>query len=585
MGRIAEANEEINQLLALIYGQTTAQRIRPRLEKLLQEAGRQIRPPTRSGDWAQSRVQDWAPHFDQSDAVLITYADMVQRAGQAPLQTLGHFLSEKVSGLVSTVHLLPFYPYSSDDGFSVIDYRAVDPALGTWEDVAQIGRSFRLMFDAVINHISARSPWFQGFLQGDPRYRDFFVAVDPAADLSAVFRPRALPLLTEVATAAGPKYVWTTFSSDQIDLNYANPEVLLEIVDLLLFYVAKGAELIRLDAIAFMWKELGTDCLHRPQTHHLIQLFRSVLDVAAPHVALITETNVPHQENIAYFGDGTNEAQMVYNFPLPPLTLHAFQSGSAEVLSDWASTLTLPSDRVTFFNFLASHDGIGLTPARGLLPEAALSAMAERALRLGGQVSYRHNPDGTQSAYELNINYLDALSDPDHPREDVGLAARRFLASQALMLALRGVPGIYFHSLFGSRGWPEGVQETDRARTINRQKLALNRLEAELGSEGSLRQWVFDGYSRLLRARRRTAAFDPYGEQAILQLHPAVFAVRRTASAGRDSVLCLHNVSAETVQVGLPVGNFVDQLSQAAYDSRAVVTLAPYQVLWLGEED
>lgn len=579
MGRIAEAYEEINQLLALTYGQATAQRIRPRLEKLLQEASRQIRPPTRADDWAQ----DWAPHFDQSDAVLITYADMVQRAGQAPLRTLGHFLSEKASGLVSTVHLLPFYPFSSDDGFSVIDYRAVDPALGTWKDVAQIGRSFRLMFDAVINHISAQSPWFQGFLQGDPRYRDFFVAVDPAADLSAVFRPRALPLLTKVATAAGPKYVWTTFSSDQIDLNYANPEVLLEIVDLLLFYVAKGAELIRLDAIAFMWKELGTDCLHRPQAHHLIQLFRSVLDVVAPHVALITETNVPHQENIAYFGDGTNEAQMVYNFSLPPLTLHAFQSGTAEVLSDWASTLTLPSDRVTFFNFLASHDGIGLTPARGLLPEEALSAVAERVLRLGGQVSYRHNPDGTQSAYELNINYLDALGDPDHPGEDVELTARRFLASQALMLALRGVPGIYFHSLFGSRGWPEGVQETGRARTINRQKLALDRLEAELALEGSLRQRVFDGYGRLLQARRQAAAFDPYGEQAILRLNPAVFAVRRTASDGRDSVLCLHNVSAEPVQVDLPAGNFVDHFSQATYAGRAAVTLTPYQVLWLGE--
>ena len=365
-----------------------------------------------------------------------------------------------------------------------------------------------------------------------------------------------------MTTTSGTKHVWTTFSADQIDLNFANPEVLLAIINLLLFYVTKGAELIRLDAIAFMWKEVGTNCLHHEQTHRIIQLWRSVLDIVAPQVVLITETNVPHEENISYFGDGRNEAQMVYNFSLPPLTLHAFHTGNAEILSTWAQTLTLPSKRTTFFNFLASHDGIGLTPARGLLPEMAVAAIAERVQRLGGYVSFRNNPDGSQSAYELNINYLDALADPDQPDEPTDLIARRFLAAQAIMLALRGVPGIYFHSLFGSRGWPEGAKETGRARTINRQKLQVEDLKAELAQPGSLRQLVFQGLRQMLRARASSPAFSPIGAQEIQWLHPAVFAVQRSAPANSETILCLHNVSADTVAVRLPAGTYRDLLSE-----------------------
>ena len=160
--------------------------------------------------------------------------------------------------MVDDIHLLPFYPYSSDDGFSVIDYKQVNPALGTWDDVARVGQNFHLMFDGVINHISAQSAWFKAFLQDDPKYRDYFIVVEGEPDLSQVVRPRTLPLLTEFTTPSGAKKVWTTFSADQIDLNYANPEVLLDIIDVLLFYVAHGAELIRLDAIAYLWKEIGT---------------------------------------------------------------------------------------------------------------------------------------------------------------------------------------------------------------------------------------------------------------------------------------------------------------------------------------
>ena len=303
--------------------------------------------------------------------------------------------------------------------------------------------------------------------------------------LSLVARPRALPLLTEVSTAAGPKKVWTTFSADQADLNFKNPEVLLAVLKALLFYAGQGARFIRLDAIAFLWKEPGTDCLHLPQTHRVIQLMRAVLDEAAPGVLLITETNVPHAKNLSYFGNGSNEAQMVYNFALPPLVLHSFATGNAEKLVCWAQSLALPSQRVTFFNFLASHDGIGLNPARDILSPAEIDALARRAVAHGGLISFKAMPDGSRAPYEMNINFLDALSNPaeDEPPES---AAGKFLAAHAILLSLQGVPGLYFHSLLGSRGDRAAVAATGIPRRINREKLDCARLESELGAQGSL---------------------------------------------------------------------------------------------------
>jgi len=573
---------ELDEHLSFLYGRE-ATAAKERLAQIV-ERFRKAHPEVATRA-ATGRVSE-------EDAILITYGDMVQEPGEAPLQTLATFLEAQVGELLSTVHLLPFYPYSSDDGFAVIDYRAVDPRLGSWAEIAAMGEQFRLMFDAVINHISAESEWFQGFLADEPPYRDYFTVVDPDADLSEVFRPRALPLLTPVETAAGTKWVWTTFSADQIDLNYRNPDVLLEIVETLLFYVSHGADFIRLDAIAFMWKEMGTSCIHLPQTHRIIQLLRAVLDLVAPHVVLITETNVPHEENVSYFGDGQNEAQMVYNFSLPPLTLHAFHTGRAETLSRWASTLATPSAKTTFFNFLASHDGIGLTPAKGILSEEALQEMAARVQALDGRVSFKSNPDGSQSPYELNINYLDALGDPQAEGERAEVVARRFLTSQAIMLALQGVPGIYFHSLFGSRNWEEGVEKTGRFRSINREKLVRATLARELADPDSLRHRVFHGYRRLLAARRQPV-FHPNGAQEVLSLDERLFSVRRRSPDGQQQIVCLHNVAAEPVTVridvaklGVPAAIILgDQLDDAAFpvfDGRLCpVGVPPYGTRWL----
>ncbi len=578
-------DERIRDHLAFLYGPTEARRLWPELSDRL-AAFRQRNPHLRR------EVPPLAERLTERDTILITYGDQVQEPGKPPLQSLDEVLTTLAGDVLTGVHILPFFPYSSDDGFSVIDYRRVDPRLGTWDDIARLRQHFRLMFDAVINHISRHSAWFQAFLRGELPYTDYFIVVDPATDLSTVVRPRTSPLLTPVETAQGTKYVWTTFSADQIDLNYKNPQVLMEIIDVLLFYVEQGAEIIRLDAIAYLWKEIGTSCIHLPQAHRVVKLFRAVLDAVAPGVLLITETNVPHEENVSYFGDGTDEAQMVYQFSLPPLVLHAFHRGNARYLQRWAASLSTPSDQTTFFNFLASHDGIGVRPAEGILSPEEIEELVSLAQAHGGFVSYKTNADGSKSPYELNINYFDALNDPTAD-EPVSAQVDRFMAAHAILLSLAGVPGIYVHSLFGSRSWREGVAQTGHYRTINRQKFARAVLEAELADPDSIRHQVFYRFKALLRARTGERAFHPNGGQQILAVNPALFSFIRIAPDGSSRVLCIHNVSAvpQTFQtraedLGVtPGAEFVDLLSGGAYqvDDRGelVLSIPPYGVLWL----
>jgi len=557
---------DLKSYLAFLYSADKAPELLARVEEII--ADYRMRIPARDGS------------LTERDSILITYGDQVQAADEKPLRTLGAFCESYLSGIISGIHILPFYPWTSDDGFSVVDYRRVDPALGDWEDITSMQSHFRLMFDAVINHISAESGWFKGFLRDDPRYRDYFIVVDDgSADLSQVVRPRTLPLLTGFETSSGVKKVWTTFSADQIDLNFQNPEVLFEILDILLMYAERGANFIRMDAIAYLWKQIGTACIHQPQTHWVIKFLRAALNEIAPHVHFITETNVPHIDNISYFGNGADEAQLVYNFALPPLTLHAFHTGNAHVLTNWAQNLALPSDKTTFFNFLASHDGIGLNPARGILTGAEIDTLVNKTLEHDGLISYKQNTDGSASPYEMNINWFDALS---HPKgnEPIDLQVNRFIASQAIMLSIVGVPGIYFHSLFGSRGWPEGVKETGRNRTINREKLQLNELKADLADKNHLRAKVFSRYRQLLSARGSTAAFHPHGKQNILDAHPSVFAIERISPDETSRALCFHNVSAGQLAFSTNYAS-ATELFTGQPVQLSKITLEPYQILWV----
>lgn len=520
-------------------------------------------------------------HLSEKDTILITYGDQLQCINEAPLETLKKFLDNQLKGIINSVHILPFYPYSSDDGFSVINYSEVDPKLGSWKEIEDISEHYRLMVDGVINHVSQYSDWFKAYLANDDNYKEFFSDVDPTTDLSDVVRPRATPLLSEFTDSKGKIHnIWTTFSRDQVDLNYSNFNVLIAVLDALFYYVEKGSTLIRMDAIAFIWKELGTSCVHLPQTHELIQLMREVLHKVAPEVIIITETNVPHNENISYFGSGDDEAQMVYNFALPPLLAHSIVTEDTEKLTKWAQTLNLPSDKVCFFNFTASHDGCGLRPVSDILDEEEVENLVENTKKHGGLISYRNTPEG-EKPYEINCSYIDILSSPD---DNEHLRIIRMLATQAVVLAMPGVPGIYFHSLVGSTNYFEGVKLTGINRSINREKFNYKFLEEVLNTDGNPEKIIFSAYKRLISIRINEAAFNPFGNFEFLDLDKKLFAIIRHSVDEEEHVLAIHSFSQESMKVKLPkelIKNATDLLSDKKYMINTKIEIEPYQVLWL----
>lgn len=566
----------IRERFARLYGEASQDILTERLHMMFGRYGLGMGPPHRGQPWSEK------------DTVLITYGDMVQAPGQAPLAVLKRFADKRLQDAISTIHLLPFYPYSSDDGFSVIDYRQVNPSYGAWSDVRSLSESFDLMFDLVLNHCSKESEWFRDFLNGVAPARDFFHTVDdPDTDLSKVVRPRSLPLLTPFHTQDGEKHVWTTFSDDQVDLNFANPDLLFEFLDILMLYVKYGARIVRLDAIAFLWKKIGTTCLHLPETHEVVKLFRDFLEMVAPEVILLTETNVPHQENISYFGHG-DEAQMVYQFPLPPLLLHALLTGNGKYLTEWAASLGDIPDGCTYFNFTASHDGIGVRPLEGLVSDEELDKTVEAVVQRGGRVNTRRLSNGRDKPYELNITYYDALSDPHD--NDMATHIARFMCSQTIMVALQGIPGIYFHSLTATPNYVAGVEETGHNRTINRRKWQIGELQENLQRRSGSTSKVFDAYLDLLRRRRACSAFHPSAPQLVLQAGDQIFAIERQTMENGTPVLCLHSL------VGDPIEITVKGLSQTAGDTTAwrdlltdqdvkltkgKLKLKPYQCRWL----
>ena len=562
-----EGIEKVKYLLDRIYGKKDAKLAFEKIEPVIQK-------------YAIQKHKKEA-FFSQEDVVLITYGDSLKKAGEAPLATLHAFAVTYLKGIISNIHFLPFFPYSSDDGFSVMDFYEIDPDLGTWKDVAAIGQDFELMLDYVVNHFSSRGQWFENYLNSKKGFEKLAIDVDPSTDLSMVTRPRSLPLLSEYKKTNGQTvHLWTTFSADQIDFNFRSLDVLEKMIDVLLFYAERGAGILRLDAIAYLWKEIGTSCIHLPQTHDMVKLFRAVLDLAAPDVIILTETNVPHAENVSYFGDGRDEAQMVYNFTLPPLLFYSFVKEDAGKFSEWAAGLYLESEHNTFFNFTASHDGIGVRPLEGILDPAELDGLIDIVKGNNGQVSYKKNPDGSESPYELNITYVDAiLADKSSTR------AEKFLASQAIQYALPGVPATYIHSLLGSRNWIEGVGQTGRARTINREKLQLAKLVSELNNPESFRSRVFFPYLNLIKTRRKQSAFHPNAGFEILQIDPRVFGIKRCSP--QQTIYALTNISSRPVSVSLLETASTDQTTDLITGEKvntAAFHLNPYQYMWLEEK-
>jgi glycosidase len=585
------ARDRILGYLTTLYGLERARAVFPEVERLMRVYYAHKTPEMIERE-ADFRAED---RFTEQDVVLITYGDLLMEKGKRPLEALRDFLSVYMRDAINTVHLLPFFPYSSDRGFSIIDYEEVDSRLGNWEDIDELSHNFKLMFDGVFNHASSKSRWFQRFLNGHPAFQDVFISFSTKDAISSdylklILRPRTSSLLTSFRTISGTKYVWTTFSPDQIDLNFKNERVLTYILEVLLLYVRRGADIIRLDAVTYIWRELGTTCAHLTEGHALVKLFRAALDVVAPQVALITETNVPHKDNIGYFGNGSDEAQMVYNFALPPLVLHAFHRGDASTLSRWAATLQLPSPTTTFFNFLASHDGIGLLGARDILPPEEIDLLVQRCLDHGGLVSYRNTGDGSKSPYELNITWWSAFN-PSDAHESQALQVDRYMATRSIALVLPGVPGIYLPSLFGAKNDTATALASHDNRSINRKTIQVEALTTLLSDRQSWVRAVATRFRRLLKRRVECTAFHPNGAFKVLDAGASCFAVLRVSPDGTERVLGLTNVTTRAAEVsisatelGWAAREWADRLSRrrvALEDGTLRIALKPYDVIWL----
>ncbi len=528
--------------------------------------------------------KDTAP-IDQTYAIVIAYGDSIRELDQPPLAPLKQFLFQRLNEIFTAIHILPFFPYSSDDGFSVIDYREVRSELGDWSHIEAIGQQFDLMTDLVINHVSSESRWFKDYLSGKDPFKDYFIEVNPDTDLGSVVRPRTTPLLRRVETRDGAKHVWTTFGPDQIDLNFANPDVLFEFIDILLFYISKGARILRLDAIPYLWKEIGTTCVNLDKTHTILQLLRQIIDIVAPHVLILAESNFSDEDNVAYFGAGA-EAHLLYQFALPPLLLHAFHSGSAAYVREWAKSLSAPPPGCTYLNLTASHDGIMLNAIENLIPESEIMALIEAVKESGGLVSYKSKSDGSKAPYELNSTYLDAVGGGD---SNAAMRLQKFLCSQTIAMSLKGIPIVYVNSLMAATNDQQDAAQLKHPRAINRFKWNLNDLDELLTDRTSMAHRVFTDYLNRLRIRGEHAAFHPMGKQDILELPDSLLGIVRVSPDRNETIVSIHNISDELQEMDLrdyvvEIPNTIEKdivfIDKDSIVSDTKIRMAPYASCW-----
>ena len=525
--------------------------------------------------------------WDQKTAIMISYGDsfLDHGATEKPLQTLKHFLDEKCEGLIGGVHILPFFPYSSDDGFAVMDFSSVNESLGDWSHIQDIGAEYRLMGDLVINHCSSRSLWFQNFIKGEGPGHDYFFVESEDADLSQVVRPRTSPLLRPTETAHGLKHVWCTFSHDQVDLDFRNPAVLQQFVAIIRQYLDMGVSIFRLDAVAFLWKEAASPSINREETHNIVRLLRLLVEHAQADAVIITETNIPNRENLSYFGNA-NEAHCVYNFSLPPLLVNTLLTGNCHYLKLWMMSMPPAQLGTTYFNFIASHDGIGLRPVEGLLTDDEVDELITTMQSFGGRVSWRALDDGQRKPYEINISLFDALQGTHKGKDE--FAVERFICAHSIMLALEGIPGIYVHSLLATRNDYARMEHTGHNRSINRHQWDYQQLTALLEDSGSHHNVIFTRLKKLLAIRGEQAAFHPNATQFTLHLGEQIFGFWRQSHDRSQSIFCISNISDDSQSLALSDINLIgtddwwDLISGEPMVSQDMqLQLQPYQSLWI----
>ena len=522
--------------------------------------------------------------WSQKSSFLITYADSIKSENDSPLLILNQFLKKYIDS-IDSIHILPFMPSSSDSGFSVIDYYKIDEKFGNWKGLNLISKNKNIMIDIVLNHASRNSEWFANFLKGSGQGHDFFKVVNDWNGIAQIERPRSSELFQKIQTVDGEKKVWCTFSHDQIDLDFSNPAVLLEFLKIIKFYIKKNIKIFRLDAVAFLWKKQNTSCINLQETHYIIKLIRFVSTLIDKNVILITETNIPSKENLSYFGNN-DEAHWIYNFTLSPLILFTLLSGNCSQLRKWSMTMPPAQEGNAYFNFLASHDGIGLRPVEDKLDSTELYRLINKMRELGGTVSYKTSQWGEEIPYEINITYLDSLKSTFNGEEKFQI--KRFICAHTIMFAMEGIPAIYIHSFLGTKNDYKAIAVGEGNRSINRFKWDKKDIHKILEDKNSNNFYIMSKLNSLLNIRSKQPAFHPNATQFTLNLGDEVFGLWRQDKKRKQSIFSIYNVTLKSVKLSLQKINlietekWIDLISgEALNDIDDDILLKPYQSLWI----
>ena len=524
------------------------------------------------------------PRWTQEDIFLISYADTIRNNSEPPLKSLKDFLDDHIEG-INSIHILPFMPSSSDYGFSVIDYYSIDPKNGSWKELRDISNSFNLMMDIVLNHSSIQSGWFKNYINGSGKGSDYFIEVGNWSGIPQVVRPRTSELFQKFETKNGDKLVWCTFSRDQVDLNFKNPKVLIEFIKIFSFYIKKGIRIFRLDAVAYIWKEENTNCINRPETHSIVKILRLIIERMDNRAILITETNVPNTENLAYFGE-SNEAHWIYNFTLSPLILYTLLRGDCSILRKWAMTMPPAKNGNAYFNFLASHDGIGLRPIEGYINKTELTSLLNLMKSFGGEISYRTSQWGDKNPYEINISFSDSLRGTFEGVDN--FMFDRFICAHTIMFSFEGVPAIYILSLLGTRNDYESIKKGKENRSINRFKWEKNKIYKLLSNSKSLNAKILSRIKQILKIRIKQPAFHPNSTQFTLNLGNKTFGLWRQDADRTQSIFCITNITKSSESISLSEINLIETedwfdllTSKKLKGINDRITMKPYQTLWI----
>ena len=526
-------------------------------------------------------------YWSENTILLITYADSINRGlSGKTLNDFGKFYKQYLEKFINSIHFLPFFPSSGDGGFSVKNHNDVDKAYGTWEDIQSLSKKANIMTDLVLNHSSSKGDWYKNFLDDKDPGKNYFYVVDKNYDCSKVVRPRDHDLLTEIELQNKKKFLWCTFSHDQIDLNFKNPDVLLEFIRLILKLSSYGIKIFRLDAVAFIWKQPGTTCLNLSQTHEIIKLLRDIVDQLDKNLIIVTETNLPKQENLSYFGKN-DEAHWIYNFSLPPLIVNTFLFEDSVALTKWSMKMPPAQLGNAYLNFIASHDGIGMRPAEGILSDKEIKKMLQRLKKNGSKFSMRKLSNNEEKVYEANISLFNALQFTDSDLKGK-FALKRFIAAHCIILAIEGVPAFYFNSLFATKNDEETFASTGVKRNLNRYKWHYSTLVNLIKTNNTIEKNCYETFKKLISIRKIQPAFHPNATQFTLNLDKNIFAVWRQSRDRKQSIFALTNVSSKTIKLNTNKINLIDDeqwfdlLSQETkITDDQYIKLMPFQSLWI----